>query len=591
MYTVHKNVQIIIALLKKYGIRHIVMSAGTRHIPVVFSAEADDFFTCYSIVDERSAGFFALGLIQTIHEPVAIVCTSGTAACNYVSAVTEAYYQHLPLVVLTSDRNQYFLNQQEDQCIPQMELYKNVCRSRVNLPIVRDQRDFWYCGRLVNEALLELDHREKGPVHINFQIDDNYPVELGTFKFDATELPDVVKIDRIMPTDPDNLWQNLADELTHKKVLLLYGQNLPISTEESSIIEEFCEKYNVALVCEHLSNLPVSKKIHNNVLFSHLSDADWTSVRPDLVITMNGQMVLNIKGRLRRFSNVLQHWHVSADGEVSDPFMCMSKIVEATPVYFFQKMLAYASAQKNEYYEQWKALEKRICIKPIGDCAVEFSSVYAVKALMDKLPDNSLLHISNSNNIRIANMFPIKETVDVYCNRGTCGIDGSLSTYIAQSYISKKPSFIMIGDLSFFYDMNALWNRYSTSNTRIMLCNNSGGALFHSSFYKQVQEFKSIDVHIAAAHNSQAEGWARSQGFEYLSAHNQEEFDAAIEKFVLPQAQKPILFEVFTDKDIDTRQMSVATNSIKSETVAKVRSVMSNLPGPVKRTVKKLLNR
>ena len=188
MYTIHKNVQVILALLKKYNIHNLVISAGTRHIPLVFSAENDDFFNCYSIVDERSAGFFALGLIQSTQEPACIICTSGTAACNYVSAVNEAYYQHLPLVVLTSDRNRYYLNQQEDQCIPQLNLFKDVARKIVDLPIVRDNKDFLYCQRLVNEALLELDHKEKGPVHINFQIDDNYPVELGTFRFELKEL-------------------------------------------------------------------------------------------------------------------------------------------------------------------------------------------------------------------------------------------------------------------------------------------------------------------------------------------------------------------------------------------------------------------
>ena len=162
MYSAHKNVQILIALLKKHGIRNIVCSAGTRNISFVFSVLRDDFFKCYSVVDERSAAFFALGLIQTTQEPAAIVCTSGTASANYVSAVNEAYYQHLPLVVLTSDRLRYHLNQLEVQCIPQLNLFHDVIRKVVDLPIVKDEMDAWYCGRLVNEALLELNHREIG---------------------------------------------------------------------------------------------------------------------------------------------------------------------------------------------------------------------------------------------------------------------------------------------------------------------------------------------------------------------------------------------------------------------------------------------
>lgn len=592
MYTVHKNVQIILALLKKFGVKNLVLSAGTRHIPLVFSAEEDEFFRCYSIVDERSAGFFALGLIQTLKEPAAVVCTSGTAACNYVSAVTEAYYQHLPLVVLTSDRNQYFLNQQEDQCIPQMELYRGVCRQKVNLPIVRDERDFWYCSRLVNEALLELNHREQGPVHINFQIDDNYPIEWGTFKFEEKILPDVNKIDRIMATDDDSLWRKLALELSNKKTLLLYGQRLPITKEATIVIDEFSKRFNVAIICDHLANLHIDTKIENNLLYEQLTNSDWDLIQPDIVITMQGSMVLNIKTRLRNFGkNGMQHWHVSPDGEVSDPFMCMRKIIESTPIYFFKRLLRYAKETKNTYYVQWKNLEARRIINPINNCKLEYSAVYAVKKLLENIPENSLLHISNSNNIRIANMFPIKESVDVYCNRGTCGIDGSMSTFVAQSYISQKLSFLMIGDLSFFYDMNAVWNRYCTSNMRIMLCNNSGGALFHSSFYKKVQDFKTIDVHIAAAHNTSAEGWIKSRGFQYIAAHSKEDFDKALEVFVEQKAEFPILFEVFTDKDIDIQQMGVATNSVKSESSAQLHNIAANLPDPLKRRVKSILKK
>lgn len=592
MYTVHKNVQIIIVLLKKYGIKHLVLSAGTRHIPLVFSAEDDNFFECYSIVDERSAGFFALGLIQTLKEPVAIVCTSGTAACNYASAVAEAYYQHLPLVVLTSDRNQYFLNQQEDQCIPQMELYKGMCRKKVNLPIVRDQRDFWYCSRLVNEALLELDHREKGPVHINFQIDDNYPIEWGTFKFEEKTLPDVIKINRLMATDDEVAWKELANDLKNKKVLILYGQNLPISVQETQKIEAFCEAYNVTIVCDHLANLHIKNKIENNLLFSHLSNVEWDSVKPDVVVTMNGNLVLNVKGQMRRFSGSMEHWHISPNGEVSDPFMCISKVIECSVNYFFNKLVNYAEKRNNNtYFEAWAKLKSKKIINSVSDCKLEYSAVYAVKKLLEDMPENSLLHISNSNNIRIANMFPIKDSVDVYCNRGTCGIDGSMSTYIAQSYITQKPSFLMIGDLSFFYDMNAIWNRYCTNNTRIMLCNNSGGALFHSSFYKTVQNFKTIDVHIAAAHEASAEGWVKSRNFEYLVAHNQDEFDMMMRRFVSFNVDRPIIFEVFTDKDVDIQQMGVATNSVKSESVAQLHKMAAGLPDPLKRTIKSILKK
>ena len=211
MYTNLRNVQILIALLKENRIRHIVLSAGTRHTPLVASVEQDPWFETYSVVDERSASFFAIGLIELLQEPVAIACTSGTAAANYVSAANEAFYQHLPLVILTADRNPYYRFQQEEQMIPQTNLYDDVIRKSVTLPHVRDDKDAWYCARVCNEALLELSHREPGPVHINFVVENNYPVHQGIVRFEQKELPAVRKINRLTHESSAEEWRKWAE--------------------------------------------------------------------------------------------------------------------------------------------------------------------------------------------------------------------------------------------------------------------------------------------------------------------------------------------------------------------------------------------
>lgn len=588
MYTVHKNVQVILALLKKFGIRHLVLSAGTRHIPLAFSAEDDDFFKCYSVVDERSAGFFALGIIQTMQEPACIVCTSGTATCNYVSAVNEAFYQHLPLVVLTSDRNRYYLNQQEDQCIPQLNLFKDVARKIVDLPIVRDDKDFKYCARLVNEALLELDHREKGPVHINFQIDDNYPVELGTFKFELQNLPDVIKINRLMATSPDLQWDALANSMSGKRIVILYGQHLPIANDVSENIQRFCQQYNAVVVCDHLSNLPIQNKIENATLMNNLHQEEWNRLCPDIVITMNGHRLVNHKNLMKHWPKA-DHWHVSPDGMVSDPFNRLSHIIECPIEYFFERLLKTDITSDNDYYSDWVKVEQGKNYSNPLNFEYDYSAVYAVQGLINRIPKDALLHISNSNSVRISNIFPIPPTVDYYCNRGTCGIDGSMSTYIAQSLLTERPSFMVIGDLSFFYDMNALWNRYSTRNTRIMLCNNSGGALFHSGYYKTVKVFPNIDNYIAAAHETSAEGWARSRGFDYLCAHNKEEYSEAIARFVNCNNTNPLLFEVFTDKETDIQQMLAFGKASKTGKQEMLREIKEMMPKPIKNAIEKIL--
>jgi 2-succinyl-5-enolpyruvyl-6-hydroxy-3-cyclohexene-1-carboxylate synthase len=591
MYSVHKNAQILIALLKKYSIRDFVISAGTRHIPVVFSIEEDDFFNCYSVVDERSAGFFALGLIEKLKRPVCIICTSGTAAANYVSAANEAFYQQLPLVILTSDRHPYYLNQQEEQCIPQLNLYKDVCKKIVNLPIVRDEKDFWYCSRLVNEALLELEHRNRGPVHINFPIDDNYPIEQGTFRFEEENLPEVIKINRLTLEEPLSMWKEKARFLKEKKVLIIYGQNGVISEEEIKTIESFCEKFNCLIATDHISNLHCAGSLNTFVLNILQTQADFKEVCPDIVITMHGNSLSSIKKKCLAMSKSFQHWHVSRDGEISDPFRCMTDIIECSPKKFFEIFdeLVDDKLTERQYFNCWMTqyLNK---ISITDETELKYSSVYAVKGLLSNLPKDSLLHISNSSNVRIASCFPIDNSIEVFCNRGTCGIDGSMSSFVAQAYISECLCFLTIGDLSFFYDMNALWNRYIGKNIRILVTNNAGGALFHTEYYKQIKTFPNIDRHVAAEHNTSVRGWAEARGFKYLAAINKEEYDKAL-KIFLSVSEQPIILEVFSDKEMDVKQLSTAVNSYRNGTTRGVNELAASLPEPIKRRIKKILKR
>ncbi len=594
MYSVHQNVQILIALLKKYEIKNIVISAGTRHIPVVFSIEDDSFFNCYSVVDERSAGFFAIGLIEKLKEPVAIICTSGTAAANYVSAVNEAYYQHLPLVVLTSDRNPYYHNQQENQCISQTTLFVGACNKIVDLPIVRDEKDFWYCSRLINEALLELDHREKGPVHINFPIDDNYPVEMGTFKFNVQQLPAINKINRLTLEDDIELWNQKVKELKKSKILVIYGQNRSLTQEENKNLFNFINSYNCVISKDILSNVSGDRIVDTSVISTFLSNEELKSLSPDIVITIYGNSITSLKGRLLSLKGKFRHWHISREGNVSDPFRCMSDIIECSPNYFFKRFAELGledSSNRDTYYKQWKNVIDSKLISNPDFSDVEFSSAYIVSEFLRALPQNSKLHIANSNSIRIASYVRIHNKVEVYANRGASGIDGSMSAYVAQSYCSDEPTFLVIGDLSFFYDMNALWNHYITKNTRILMCNNSGGALFHSAYYNNVKDTHNIDRHIAAQHETSAKGWTEEKGFKYISVHNKTEAKSAIEYLLDLEINNPVLVEAFTDKELDIKAINTVLNGYQPQSKRNMMKKASKIPEPLKRTIKSVLKK
>lgn len=544
-YSLKENVRIIVSLLKAYGIRHIVLSSGNRNVPLVHLVENDDFFNCYSIVDERSAGFFALGLIERLNCPVAICCTSGTAVCNYTSSVAEAYYQKLPLIVLTADRPSYFLNQNEDQMIPQIDVLKSITKLSVHLPGIINKQDYWYCLTQVHAALLELDHHGKGPVHINFQIEDR-----ATNVSDALyEKPDILnKMNRYEIGNQKKVkWQDKINELLKARIMILYGQSSKVSDKEIEYINKFSEMFNCIIVKDHISNLNCLRSLNIYPAFQIFSDSEIEKLLPDIIITMNGNSTLfqPLKAVLAKADSHVKQWLVTEDGNVHDSLRCLSDIFECTSFDFLEYFTNFDNKQENTYYNQWENAMSKIRLPEPS-----YSSLYAVKMLIENIPDYSIFHIGNSSSIRYSNMFPLKNNVKVFCNRGTNGIDGSFSSFMGNAIASDELCFLLIGDLSFFYDLNACWNRYCGKNIRILLNNNEGAELFHYSYGTKISD---INDYIAADHDATAKGWIESRGFKYICAHNKEEFDKMLPEFLSEDEIAPILFEVFTSKDEDAQ--------------------------------------
>lgn len=589
MYSSLKNIQILVSLLKKYNVKNIIISAGTRHTPFVYSVEHDSFFKTYSIVDERSASFFAIGLIEELHEPVAVVCTSGTAAANYVSAANEAFYQQLPLLLLTADRNHYYMFQQEEQMIPQEGLYSQVCKNVVTLGHVRDEKDFWYYSRLCNEALLDLTQGEMGPVHINFIVENDYPIYQGIVKFEEKKLPDIKRVHRLTLENSITDWKVWADKLKASKILIIYGQYRPLSNEEQRIVENFCQKYDVVISSDIISNLHTKYCIPTFAMCRVLNDIQMESLLPDVVITMNANTISEIKSRLAPFKNKFEHWHVSSKGRVSDPFKMLSDVIACSPMTFFKKFAELGEdISEHGYYNKWKFVHNTIgCNGSLNEELIPYSSMYAVQQYIKNIPSNALLHIANSNSIRLSAYFDIDPTVTVYDNRGTHGIDGSMSSFIGQASVSNRPSFLVIGDLSFFYDMNALWNHYVGNNIRILVCNNSGGAIFHS--YPNTKNVPTLDEHIAAAHNTSVKDWVVSRGFEYLSAKDKKEFDEALPHFMSTSSEKPILLEAFTNMDVDAQCIKTILNPYRVEDTSLKHQIGKIMPAGMKETIKKII--
>ena len=544
MYTELKSYQFIIALLKEYGIKHCVLSAGSRNVPFVHSIEEDPYFTCYSVVDERSAGYFALGLAQELNEPVVISCTSSTATCNYWPPVAEAYYQGVPIVVLTSDRDPQMLGQWEDQMIDQVGMYDRHVRKSVNLPIINNSDDELYCQRLLNEALLELNHHGTGPVHINI------PMKSYNNSFNVKKLPKVTKIDRICIEDSEDKWLSKIEKLKNaQRILVTCGQNSYVSDELKKTIGEFFKLYNSAISVEYMSNIEFEEGLNLNIGMDsrYVTSKKVKELLPDIVISFGGNIFSGIKEEFRKFKGSFEHWSIQEDGRVVDMYKSLTTIFECTPEYFFNYFVSKNLQSENNkaYYELLKKY-----VDSVEFPEFPYSHVFAIKEVVEKIPTDSILHLSINNSIRIANFFKLNPNIKTYANIGTHGIDGCLSSFLGQAAASNKESFLVIGDLAFFYDMNAMRLRHINNNVHILMINNEGGSEF---YFNRMWKNDASDLHTTARHHTKAEGWVRQNNFRYLSAYDKESLEKALKEFMRTDLDKPVFLEVFTEMKNDSK--------------------------------------
>lgn len=545
MYSDKPNVRQLLSLLKAHNISHFVVSPGSRHIPIVISMEADPFFHLYSVVDERGASFFAIGLIQRFRKPVGVICTSGTAAANYCSAINECLYQELPLLVITADREECLRDQREDQMIRQSTMFQHITKFVANLPVVRDEKDAWYNNRLINEALLELTHHGFGPVQINIPIPNHMD------SFNAIDLPLERKITRYDLNSID--WDETACKLNSKKILVVCGEGFVLTEEERNSLDIFCEKYDAIVLCDKMSNCHVRNSIENAFpTLQALNSHDISELAPDIVISIRANYSFNpeFKHFIKRTKgHKCENWCIHPSGRVYDPFQgLLTHIYEMNEFVFFKNVAKTTiDTIAPSYAETWKVISESID-EPHG----EYAHVNSVGQLLKRLPKNSILQLANSNSVRLAQLYHIDPTVEIHCNRGTDGIDGCMSTTVGYASETEKPVFLLIGDLTFFYDMNALWNRHLGKNVRIFIQNNGGGAIMHMPNRPDFAT-EHLPNFISARHDASVKAWAEDRGFTYICAHTPEEVETGTISLTDTSVNGPIILEVFSDMIEDTK--------------------------------------
>lgn len=535
MYSDKKNVLELVALLKAHGITNIVLSPGSRNSPLINSFATDTDFNCYSIVDERSAGFFTLGIIQATGKPAAVCCTSGTATLNIAPAVAEAYYQELPFLVISADRPLEWIGQMEGQTIHQNTVFGKMAHCSVQLPIVNNNEEKWYCNRLINDAILSLDNGVKGPAHINI------PLTEPLFDFSTEALPKVRVIKR------SSLINNISEKdrfaerfIKYSKKMIVVGQ-LPPENNISDLLESISRKHNVVVLSDHLSNISVDDNGRYDLVIRSSSETELKDLTPELLITIGGHTVSKrIKHFLRTFG-VSEHWHISSSADVVDTYQQLTDIFKCDNETFlsFLNEISPSQSVANSFKDLWNKKSSSLATPK-----AKYSDLTAVGMLLNSLPEKASLHFANSHSVYLSQLYNIPNSVNCFSNRGTNGIEGSVSTAVGYAAVCKGLTILLIGDLSFFYDMNGIWNRHISPNLRIMINNNGGGGIFNT--LPGLNNSVVLTEYITVEHTTSAKSWTEQQGFIYLSANNEDDLKKHLPTFLSPDITAPVVLEVFT---------------------------------------------
>jgi 2-succinyl-5-enolpyruvyl-6-hydroxy-3-cyclohexene-1-carboxylate synthase len=565
--------QTVIQLCKAKGVKHIIISPGSRNAPLTIGFTNDNFFKCYSIVDERCAAFFALGIAQQLQQPTAVVCTSGSALLNYYPAVSEAFYSDVPMVVLSADRPKHLVDIGDGQTINQKNVFENHILYSANLkldlknkekgvgqealPIIKNLEDKFerFLGlqkdiqthneEEINKAI-NFANLKKGPVHINVPLDEPLYKRVDTLSVFPKSIEGCVESSGL---DDAILQSSLKTWNSSVKKMILVGVNQPNQVEEKWL-NMLAKDNSVMVLTETTSNL------HHPCFFASidqliapLSDKEKQALQPDVLLTFGGLIVSKKIKQFLRKHQPKHHWHVGEE-LANDTFFCLNNHFKVSPNEFFETFLPKITlADKNTYRPTWAAVKKhRLKQHQVYLDDIPFSDFKVFSHVLKSIPSDYILQSGNSSAIRYMQLFKINKTIKVFCNRGTSGIDGSTSTAIGCAVANTKPTLFITGDLSFFYDSNALWNNHIPKSFRIIIINNQGGGIFRIlPGHKNTENF---DRFFETNHNLTAVHLCNMYGFEYESVLDEEALKPALKTFY-SAGDKPKLLEVFTPKRIN----------------------------------------
>lgn len=556
MYSNKENVNILTSLLLEYGVSDAVVCPGSRNAPIVHNLSVCEAIRCRPVTDERSAAFYALGLAIATRRPTVVCVTSGSALLNVMPAVAEAAYQHVPLVVISADRPQQWIDQLDGQTIPQSDALGRFVRKAVQLPEPHNDEERWLCRRLVNEAIHIATCRQGAPVHINV------PISEPLFEFDTEQLPQLSRFNNIKRAAIKDASMDMPDAFHEaKRPMIVIGQ-LAHGTISHETIRSLSEKYVV--MSEPLSN-PSYMTIHFDEAIRYIvsdnssindDEDDKTAYYPDYVIYVGDTLVSKPARRFLRNAKAPSCLITPDAADIHDPLMTLTDIVECDTVSINALLASLCETpdtdERCRFHDRWQSFLDA-CAAHADAYAPEYSQMATVKYFEEQLADLDIdicVHYANSSAVRLACIYAQHY---VWCNRGVNGIEGSLSTAAGFSLATHDMTVCVIGDLSFFYDQNALWNSNLRGNLRIILLNNRGGGIFRQ--LPGLSDSPAADDLVMASHENTAQGICTQNDIGYMSAKNMDEMQIGIVTLLTRESERPMLLEVFTDSNDDVKAL------------------------------------
>ena len=552
----------LVDILAKKGVKNALISPGSRNAPLTIALVRHPDIITKSVSDERSAAFIALGMAQNLHQPVALCCTSGSAAYNYAPAIAEAFFQEVPLIILTADRPKEWIHQHDGQTIYQTDIFGKHVKQSFEIGADYSHPDaIWHIERTINHAVNLANTEPCGPVHINIPLREPfYPAENEEITFNTkNRIIELLKTEQSLSKE---VWVDLMNQFQDFDKILIAGGQQELNVNLSKILDDLQTEFQVVCVGDSISNLGF-EAISKHDIFLKLENENLI---PELLITFGKSFISKGLKTFLRQNKALEHWHLQMGDHLIDTFQSLTKVIPMQPLDFFKKLYEDLDFEQfkngdedernGEFQQDWFAEERRAKIyteRFFQDRIHQkkFNEFYCIKYLMDSLPSDCQLHLANSMSVRYANYVGVEPTknIEIFANRGTSGIDGCVSTAVGQALSTDKLVFLLVGDVAFFYDRNALWNQYIPNNLRIILLNNHGGSIFR--MIDGPSKLPELDDYFETVQSQNAERTAADAGLTYFNVKTVEDLEKYSVDFLSNQGKSKII-EIETNPIINT---------------------------------------